>query len=303
MYARWDPASDTRPKIEFSEFVLNEHDVDAAIIKAKDYVNYVESKRSLLKNEGKNTLPGAEIMQIAVPDHVLSIKCLSDHRRNATMNTPSITEIPEDIENLYNHPQQIDQGEKSYIPDPLKINNDLLLEEIAKFKIKADQNGVTDSIVKAIKRIEEELSNKAPQRGILTKKRGIKVRGVNTGNIKDGKRVRIGRKKLAVQYNGKTYDNELVMSGVMPKAAEISALDKVEILTTHFGEEYAKDKPKYTKGIVKRVKGRIAYVLWEDQPDTGKPWRMQTSRLRKCGTVLSVLCDLSMNSNGVDLAV
>ena len=90
------------------------------------------------------------------------------------------------------------------------------------------------------------------------------------------------------------------MRGDMQKAAQISALDKVQILTTHFGEEYAKkDKPKYTKGIVKRVKGKNAYVLWEDQPDTGKPWRMQTSRLEKYGTVLSVLCDLSIDSTGM----
>ena len=234
-----------------------------------------------------------------VPDHVLSVKCLSDHLRNATMNTPTVTKIPEEIEDLYNNPQQIDQGEKSYIPDPLKLKNDLLLEDIAKLKIKVDESGATDSIIKAIKRIEEELSNKATRRGILSKKRGIKIRGVNTGNIKDGKRVRIGRKNLAVQYKGKTYDQEPETSGEIPHAADISVLDKVQILTTHFGEEYAVGKPKYTKGIVKRVKGKIAYVLWEDQPDTGKPWKMQASRLKKYGTALAVLCDLSMNSAGM----
>jgi hypothetical protein len=65
----------------------------------------------------------------------------------------------------------------------------------------------------------------------------------------------------------------------MPNAAEISALDKVQILTTHSGEEYAAGKPKYTKGIVKRVKGKIAYVLWEDQP-TSNIGRIVVSSLK-----------------------
>ena len=240
MYAKWDPALDTKPRIEFSDFVLSETDVDTAIINAKDYVDYVESKRSLLGTEGKNILPGAENMLVEKPAHVLSVKCLSDHMRNATMNTPTVNEIPKAIQDMYNCPQQVDLGEKNIIPDPLKINKDLLLEEIAKFKANATQGDTTQSIIKALTKIEEEIKNQAPLRGILSKKRGIKIRGVNTGNIKDGKRTRIGRKKLDVHSKGKSYDAAPVIETGDMDHVEIKALDKVQILTTHFGDEYAK---------------------------------------------------------------
>ena len=80
---------------------------------------------------------------------------------------------------------------------------------------------------------------------------------------------------------------------------DIKALDKVQILTTHFGEEYAKGKPKYTKGIVKTVKGQIAYVLWEDQPTGGKPWKTRMARLEKVGSILSIVCDLSSDTGNM----
>ena len=170
MYAKWDPALDIRPKIEFSEFVLYETEVDTAIINAKEYVDYVESKRSLLGTEGKNILPGAENMLVEKPAHVLSVKCLSDHMRNATMNTPTVTEIPKAIQDMYNCPQQVDLGEKNIIPDPLKMNKDLLLEEIAKFKANTTQGDTTQSIIQALTKIEEEIKNQAPIRGILSKR-------------------------------------------------------------------------------------------------------------------------------------
>ena len=234
-------------------------------------------------------------MHEAPPEHVLSVKCLSDHTRNPSMNSPAISKIPGIMEDLYNMPQSSDQGEKNIIPDPLKMNKDPLLEDIAKLKATASQDSTTNSILKALTRIEEDLRNEAPARGILAKKRGIKIRGVNTGNIKEGKRVRFNLKKLAVHSKGKSYDAEPVIETGTSEPSEIKALDKVQILTTHFGKEYAEGKPVYTKGIVKTVKGQIAYVLWEDQPAKGKPWKTQITRLEKVGTILSIVCDLSGN--------
>ncbi len=136
-------------------------EVDIAITKANEYVNYVESKHSI-HNTGKNTLPHVENMHEAQPEHVLSIKCLSDHTRNSSMNSPAISKIPTAMEDLYNMPQSSDLEEKNIIPDPLKMNKDLLLEDIAKLKITASQDGTTSSILKALTKIEEDLRNEAP---------------------------------------------------------------------------------------------------------------------------------------------
>jgi hypothetical protein len=64
-----------------------------------------------------------------IPEHVLSIKCLSDYKRNVELNDPCLDPIPELMRTLYNLvPQPKDLGE--YIPEPLRASKDLLLEEI-----------------------------------------------------------------------------------------------------------------------------------------------------------------------------
>ncbi len=101
------------------------------------------------------------------------------------------------MQDLYNEPQPTDLGENGVVlvPDPLKLDKDRLLEDIAKFKRYAENN-MTSNIAKLLIKVEEELTNQAPKRGILANKRNSKVRGVNTSNIKDGKRVRFSRKNL-----------------------------------------------------------------------------------------------------------
>ena len=117
-----------------------------------------------------------------IPQHVLSIKCLSDYKRNAELNAPCLEPIPESMKTSYNIiPQQKDLGE--YVPEPLRASKDLLLEEIRRFKLNAQQGTLTDSIRRALSNVEEEILNIEPGRGILRKKRSRKMRGVNPGNI------------------------------------------------------------------------------------------------------------------------
>jgi hypothetical protein len=297
MYARFDPASESKPKIEFTDFIISESDVNIAIDKANDYSDYVESKHNLGVKHGKNdvdtihTLPHVETMHVDVPQHVLSVKCLSDYKRNPEFNTSAVHTIPKHLEDYYNNgiPQQIDLGEKinDTVQDPLKLNEDLLLEEITKFKRSANKDGITDSIVKALNKVEEKLLNKAPRRGGLSKKRGIKVRGVNTSNIVNKKKMRNIDNGLGT--HGDTIDctNQASMG--------IKALDRVRILTKKFGAGYAKGKNKYTHGIVRKVIGKDAEVLWED----GETMKSHVSNLKRVESALSMVCDLT--SNNTDL--
>ena len=88
-------------------------------------------------------------MHVEIPDHVLSIKCLSDYKRNAELNEPCLDSAPSAMKETYNRvPQPIDLGEN--IPEPLKPNKDLLLEEIRKFKDNARQGSITNAIRKAL---------------------------------------------------------------------------------------------------------------------------------------------------------
>ena len=68
-------------------------------------------------------------MHDQIPEHVLSIKCFSDYKRNTELNDPCLDPIPVSMRTSYSTvPQPIDLGEK--VPEPLRANKDLLLEEI-----------------------------------------------------------------------------------------------------------------------------------------------------------------------------
>jgi hypothetical protein len=102
------------------------------LTKAKLSSNYVEPIHSINDVQGKNnvetihSLPHVETpIHENAPDHVLSVKCLSDHtsKRNAELNTTDIQAIPKHLQDLYNEPQPTDLGENSValVPDPLKL--------------------------------------------------------------------------------------------------------------------------------------------------------------------------------------
>ena len=279
IYARFDPASGIKPEVLCEDFILPREEIGEAIAKANNS-NVVDTKQQLLH---------VEPMHDNIPEHVLSIKCLSDYKRNAELNDPCLDPIPESMRTSYNLvPQPIDLGE--YVPEPLRASKDLLLEEIRRFKLNAQQGTLTDSIRRALSNVEEEILNIEPGRGILRKKRSRKVRGVNPGNILKEKRPRADcdwpkSKAVYVKEEIPVIPGKKALTGLQP-------LDRVKILTSRFGREYAKDKPKYTEGIVKKRERQMVDVLWDGTTD-GLTMRSHKSQLKKIGTALPVFCDLS----------
>ena len=88
MYAKFDAEYQTRPRIEFKDFTLDKDEVDNAINKAAER---------------------------EIPDHVLSIKVLSDLKRNKELNVSQELPIPANLQEKFNAPQQ-DPGEECDIP-------------------------------------------------------------------------------------------------------------------------------------------------------------------------------------------
>ena len=78
------------------------------------------------------------------PKSSTNIKCLSDYKRNTELNDTCLDPIPDSMTTSYSTvPQPIDLGEK--VPEPLRANKDLLLEEIRRFKLNAQQGvGILD---------------------------------------------------------------------------------------------------------------------------------------------------------------
>ncbi len=77
-------------------------------------------------------------MHAKIPDHVLSIKCLSDYKRNAELNAPCLDSAPSSMKETYKKvPQPIDLGEN--IPEPLKPKKDLCWRKLGGSRIMHDK--------------------------------------------------------------------------------------------------------------------------------------------------------------------
>ena len=93
------------------------------------------------------------------------------------------------------------------------------------------------------------------------------------------------KSKSVVVYEKLENTGKRARTGIQP-------LDRVKILTSRFGRKYAKDKPMYTEGIVRRREGQMVDVLWDGTTD-GLTMRSHKSQVKRIGTALPVFCDLS----------
>ncbi len=120
-----------------------------------------------------------------IPDHVLSIKFLDDYKRNQEFNEAEPTNPPRKVMEAILS-QSTAQGE-----NPVEIinvmNADLLMEEIGRVKENLRtldaQDGKATAILRALRRLEEELNNEAPRKRGLKKKGKPKTAEIDTSNI------------------------------------------------------------------------------------------------------------------------
>jgi hypothetical protein len=85
MYAMFDPEIQLRPQIDFKDFTLDEVEVDKAIKTAICAEQDMEISKDAMQ----------------IPDHVLSVKVLSDSKRNQNLLSPQQRNIPDDMRNKY----------------------------------------------------------------------------------------------------------------------------------------------------------------------------------------------------------
>ena len=151
-YAKFDPLTQERPIINFTDFSLLEHEIDEAIAEAGKM-----DKEALKKFKEDNK----------IPKHVQSIKSLSDFNRNSAFNQAEpYSNLPDSMRDSL--PQDVQLGEETTTIKRLTVDG--LLEEIRNWKSRAasyDNVSTTDKIIKALNKAEDEISNEAPLRGEL----------------------------------------------------------------------------------------------------------------------------------------
>ena len=201
--------------------------------------------------------------RMQIPDHVLSVKSLSDYRRNPELNEPTPPTHPssEMMKQLSN--QAPDPGEETqvHIPEHETWNKNLVLDKIRELRVSInkhfDKGGKVEAIVKALKRAESEACNDAERKNAIKKKNktqaGVDVDGINI--LPEGKRRNRSSK------SGGVVDANAV--GKPPKKRKIDVGDRVKIKTKAFGIGYSKGKPTFTYGYVKNKKGDLYDVQWD----------------------------------------
>ena len=200
-----------------------------------------------------------------IPDHVLSIKFLDDYKRNQEFNEAEPTNPPRKIiEAILPHPTV--QGENHPIEIVQVMDADLLMEEIGRVKENLKtmdaEDGRSTAILRALKKLEEELTNEAPRKRGLKRKAKPDKGKVDAANIIDAERTTTIKWQLPdyEKPTPETPERRMMKrkSRVKEKgeAVNISIGNKVKILSKRFGAAYAKGRDKFTHGVVKGIKER-----------------------------------------------
>ena len=254
-YAKFDPTTQPRPVICFTDFELPEEEVNEAIQKAMR-----EQKKEL----------AAHKIAMNVPDHVPSVKSLSDFQRNQSLNVKNITTRPPP-EMIADIPQEVHQGE-----NPIRqLKNDALLEEIRNWKKninkRNEEGSLTEKIVQALQRAEDLLRD-GPRRGELKKRdQGKQASDVDLQNVVKARRNRDKALKKKVGDSSSTVrvarSTNVIRVKPSPdqKNGKLKVGDKVKTSTERFGKEWAVGRPKFTFGVVKKIKGDLVSILWEGE--------------------------------------
>ena len=265
-YAKYDPTTGGNPLEHFA-------------------VPKVDLEGEKTKGENLKTIKDYK-EKFKIPDHVLSVKCLSDFNRHPEMNEALPRTAPPAQMGKFFDPQHSNQGEKTFVPDLDYSDIDAMLEEIKEMKdqspfVKGGE-GKVKALRRALKQTIELGKNTATRRNQLKKskrKRGSKSE-VRIGNVVEGKR------------SGGTGDSELPVFIPPPeppaetitnidaifdleermmeekekskKGKRFKVLDRVKTKTTRFGRSFAKGRPLYTFGTIMKMKGKVCDVQWDD---------------------------------------
>jgi hypothetical protein len=246
-YAKFDSAKGTNP---LAHFVIPVIDLD--------------NTRTEIENLEKITNYKKEYN---IPDHVLSIKALSDFQKHPELNIATPTTRPP--KTMFNDDMQIfeptnqgedqreNQGEKTttHVPEHALFNMDLWLDKIKELREsinqRVDNEGHVDKIVKALRKVEEEALNAAPARGGIKKKADKPKEGIALKNI-------LGTKRRKIFKEAESKDDQ-----VKAIQKKIDVGDRVKIQTKKFGKAYAVGLPTWTYGYVREKKGDLYEVMWD----------------------------------------
>jgi hypothetical protein len=211
-----------------------------------------------LKSEAENLETIKEYKnRVGIPDHVLSIKSLSDYRKHPELNEPTPPTHPstEMMKTLTSQAQESGEKTTIHVLEHELWNKNLVLDKVRELRTIIKKRFDKTGRVKALKKAEREANNYAERKNILKKKAERK----SLSNVTEGNILPKTKKRGKASATGGVQDPELDES--MPKKKRIDVGDRVKIKTRAFGSIYAKGKPKFTYGHVRQKKGDLYDVL------------------------------------------
>ncbi len=289
MYAKFDPDTQSKPQIDFKDFNLDAEEIGCAIQKA------IASG----ENHHESTTAKGYLARSAdgIPSHVLSVKSMSDSKRNQHLLFPEQREVPAQMVKIYHEAEGSGESGKFEVPETLKIQRDLLLEDIARRKTSQLDDTLSESILKVIQKVDREKCD-APTRQML--KRQSKPKSINTDNVVEAKRMRkeIVSEKIINMKSKASMETKHLKPKPLPRVKKAPPKhdpgDRVKILTTRFGKGYAKGKPKWTWGKVESVgKDKIVDVRWDSSEGQGEVMKAHLVHLVKVSPIIVMMEEIS----------
>ena len=283
----WKVISVSRKKVLCHEEVYAKNNSPMTINTIADLAKLKGDLESL-----KNESEGLEVISnykeaFNIPDHVLSVKSLDDYRRNPELNEATSTDPPRQITEAFS-PHPADQGE--YLADHASL--DLLMEELEEVKKKIKRidgkEGQAEAMLRALKKLEEEVKNTAARKGSLKKGVSKESSDVNNQNTIKGsrtKKIRWGLVDIDKQEpepaERRMRKRKHGIGNSIEDADESRNLaigDRVKIRTTMFGALYAQGREEYSYGKVVGVKGKMVKVLYDED---NVEWKSHATHLTK----------------------
>ena len=213
----------------------------------------------------------------AVPDHVLSIKILSDATRNADLNEPLVDphtqpDPPNPSLTSSSTNEQLNQGENDrlHVPAHVEVDRIKFLETLEELKSTAPHlgagTGVRNALIKAIKSVHDGSMGYVTKGSLKTTK--WKDEGmISEDNILTGKRNHASVNSDVTKSKSKSGKNKKIKKSLNKKSQKIREGVRVKVRSTRFDGDvkgsYSHDKPTWLQGTVTSVNDGLIEVIWD----------------------------------------
>jgi hypothetical protein len=129
---------------------------------------------------------------LKTPDHVLSVKVLTDSKRNQRLLSPNLDEVRGNIVDLFHRAEGSGENDELVIPESYKFKVDFQLDDIKERRRLLKEDSISESVIKAVKNKNRKVY---PENELSKPSKKSMREEIDPSNITKSKRQRKGVNK------------------------------------------------------------------------------------------------------------